>query len=402
MTACGVVLLLSASRVVHAQQGDVRPRDVRAEVELYGHVMTDAIFDRSGIDGSWLDAMRPTRLPTRPNEHGRPGTFFFGVRQTRIGVRPTVPTSLGTITGQFEWDLFGVGVDAGQTTFRLRHAFVRIGRLAVGQLESTWMDADVFPDVIDYWGPNGMVFFRNVQLQYRVVDEARHRLQLSLERPGASPDGGDYASRVELQGIRIRTPLPDLAAHYRYTDARWGHVQVGGIVRRIRWDDLQDDGLALDGGTVGAGVNVSTNVKLGSRATFRGQAVYGRAVQNYMNDGPVDVGVRTGPRPSRPFVGQPLPMRSLVSYVDLAWNPRWTSSVGWSTLVTDNAEGQAATAFRRGDYASANLLWRPLPRMMVGGELQYLARDAFRDTFRADGWRVQFSARYSFAGRFAP
>lgn len=402
VAALALASLVAAPAAARAQQGDDRARDTRAQVELYGLVMADAVHDRTGIQGAWLDAMRPTRLPTVRDEFGRPGTVFFGVRQTRLGLRPSVPTALGTITGQFEWDLFGVGPDQGQTTFRLRHAFVRVGRFAFGQLESSWMDVDVFPDVIDYWGPNGMVFFRNVQAQVRLVDDGRHRVQLSLERPGATPDGGDYADRVELRGIRLRTPLPDLAAHYRYGDARWGHVQVAGIVRRIVWDDLQGDPVDLGGGTVGAGVNVSTNLRLGSRAVFRGQAVYGRAIQNYQNDGPADVGVRPGTGAARPFEGEALPMRSMVAYVDLAWSPRWTSSVGWSTLVTDNAAGQSASAFRRGDYASANLLWRPLPRMLVGGEVQYLARDPAREAYRASGWRLQLSARYSFSGRFVP
>jgi hypothetical protein len=400
--ATAFFMLLLAPGVIRAQQGEIRAADTRASVELYGHVMTDAVVDGTGIAGAWLDAARPTRLPTRRDEYGRPGSFAFGVRQTRIGVRPTVPTALGTITGRFEWDLFGVGVDQGQTTFRLRHAYVQVGRVAFGQVESTWMDADVFPDVIDYWGPNGMVFFRNVQVQLRAIDDGRHRLQLSLERPGASPDGGDYAERVELQGVRLRTPLPDVAAHYRYTDARWGHVQVAGIVRRIVWDDLDGDGLDLGGGTVGAGINLCTNVRLHRRAVFRGQVVHGRAVQNYMNDGPADIGVRPGPSVARPFVGDPLRMQSAVAYVDVAWSSRWTSSVGWSTLVTDNATGQAASAFRRGDYASANLLWRLLSRLMVGAELQYLARDPARDAYRADGWRLQFSARHAFSGRFTP
>jgi len=28
------------------------------------------------------------------------------------------------------------------------------------------MDIDVFPNTIDYWGPSGMVFYRNVQMRW--------------------------------------------------------------------------------------------------------------------------------------------------------------------------------------------------------------------------------------------
>ena len=31
------------------------------------------------------------------------------------------------------------------------------------------MDIDVFPNTLEYWGPNGMVFFRNVQVRYMPI-----------------------------------------------------------------------------------------------------------------------------------------------------------------------------------------------------------------------------------------
>ena len=31
------------------------------------------------------------------------------------------------------------------------------------------MDIDVFPNSIEYWGPNGMVFFRNVQVRWMPI-----------------------------------------------------------------------------------------------------------------------------------------------------------------------------------------------------------------------------------------
>ena len=44
-----------------------------------------------------------------------------GVRQTRFGVK-TARRRRGDLTAKFEFDMFGTGVDAGQTTIRLRHA----------------------------------------------------------------------------------------------------------------------------------------------------------------------------------------------------------------------------------------------------------------------------------------
>jgi hypothetical protein len=55
---------------------------------------------------------------------------------------------------------------------------------------------------------------------------------------------------------------------------------------------LRTDRFNLDGGTVGAGVNVSSVVKAGKDDSVRLEVSYGRGIENYMNDAPVDIGYR--------------------------------------------------------------------------------------------------------------
>ena len=78
-------------------------------------------------------------------------------------------TPLGELKTIFEFELFGTGADAGQTTFRLRHAYGELGQFGAGQTWSPFMDVDVFPNSLEYWGPSGMVFFRNVQVRWMPV-----------------------------------------------------------------------------------------------------------------------------------------------------------------------------------------------------------------------------------------
>ena len=145
-----------------------------------------------------------------------PGQFFFGVKQTRFGVKAHAPTKLGEAKAVLDFDFFGVGVDAGQTTLRLRHAYIELGQFLMGQTESPFMDLDIFPNELDYWGPNGMVFFRNVQFRWTPI-QGDNVLEFALERPGASGDQGSYADRIELTGC-----------HRPLSGARlFGGVQVG-------------------------------------------------------------------------------------------------------------------------------------------------------------------------------
>src|SRR6478735_4293720 len=141
-----------------------KPRD--HNLELYGFLQLDAIQDFKRVNPNWDATLRPSRIPTSEGAFGSNGQSVFSVRQSRLGVKAT-----GTLEGKpyeakFEFDLFGTGADEGQTTFRVRHMYASWGPFLAGQTNTLWMDGDIFPNVVDYWGPAGMVFVRNPQLRW--------------------------------------------------------------------------------------------------------------------------------------------------------------------------------------------------------------------------------------------
>jgi len=369
-------------------------------LDIYGAAMLDTGYTRDPGNPDWFDVMRPTKLPAFDGEYGEDGEFWMGVRQSRLGFKTFTPTQLGELKTIFEFELFGVGADAGQTAFRLRHAWGELGQFGAGQTWSVFMDPDVFPNSLEYWGPNGMVFFRNVQARWTPWSDGGSNFAIALERPGASGDQGSYADRVELANIKGNFPLPDLTAHFRWAQD-WGHVQAAGILRRIEWDDLNDtDQYDFSGGATGWGINLSTNVNLGPHV-FRGSVVYGEGVQNYMNDAPVDIGIKnTFGNPARPIEGTALPLLGIVAFLDLNWSEKWTSTVGYSYLDIDNSDGQAPNAFRKGQYGLVNILYHPVPNLFFGPEIQYGKRNNYTDGFSSDNLRLQFSVKYNFGTSF--
>ena len=341
------------------------------------------------------DAHQPA-CPSFDQEFGEDGSTFAGVRQTRLGVRGFVPTSMGELRTTFEFEMFGTGVDEGQTTFRLRHAYGELGQWGAGRSWSPFMDIDVFPNSLEYWGPTGMVFFRNVQVRYMPI-QGDTRLTIALERPGASGDAGLLADRIELQDVQGRSPLPDLTAEYRMGGSK-GYVEVAGLLGRIEWDDLRDDAFDLSGSATRWGLNFSTNIKLGSSSTIRGQLVYGEGIQNYMNDAPVDVGIVRNPgNLVTPIKGEAIPLLGSVIFLDHNWNSQWSTAVGYSHQDIDNTEGQAPDAYRLGQYMLGNLLYAPVPGVMVGAELQWGRREMFQDPYVGEGLKLQFSFKYNFS-----
>jgi len=370
------------------------PAESQPTMEIYGFAMMDMIYDAEQNDPNWFDVVRPTKLPAFHHEFGEDKHTWAGVRQSRLGVEAQSPTPIGDLKTKFEFDLFGVGPDAGQTTFRLRHAYGEIGHFLAGQTDSVFMDGSTFPNTIEYWGPNGMVYFYNVQFRWTPY-QGDNEVAIALERPGASGDAGIFARRIELQNVLGRFPLPDLTAHYRATRG-WGHVQVAGIVRDIAWDDLLEDQFDLSGRATGWGVNLTSNIKFGKDTLHLG-AVYGEGIENYMNDAPIDVGAEPDLFNRRtPVRGEALPVLGLMAFYDHSWSDRWTSSGGYSSVDIDTSAGQLPSDFKFGQYSVVNLLYNNT-NVLAGGEFQWGRRKNNTDGFISNDYRVQFSFKYNFS-----
>src|SRR5262249_35754937 len=155
----------------------------KPSVEIYGFAQLDAIADFNQVNPDWYDSLRPSKLPKVANEFGEDGRFALSARQTRFGVRADIPTSSGDVKAQFEFDLYGTGKDAGLTTMRMRHAWGQWRNIGAGMTNSQFMDADVFPNSIEYWGPNGMLFLRNPQVFVEVYRNGDSNARIAIENP---------------------------------------------------------------------------------------------------------------------------------------------------------------------------------------------------------------------------
>jgi hypothetical protein len=392
-----VACLTVPATAARAQDPAAAKPESKPSFDIYGFAMLDIGHDFKQIDPAWFDTLRVTKLPASEKQFGENNTTFAGVRQSRLGFKSSTPTELGDLKTIFEFELFGTGVDAGQTTFRLRHAWGEIAGLGAGQYWSPFTDTDVFPNSLEYWGPTGIAWFRNVQVRYTFVDDAKQTFMVALERPGASGDQGVYAGRIELSGIRPRFPLPDVSAAYK-TKQAWGYLRVAAQFREIKWDDTLNDQYNLSGSANGWGVNISSNVNAGKKDVLRMSLVVGHGIENAMNDSPIDIGIQNNASdPVRPVIGKPLPIVATHIFLDHTWNQHFSSAVGYGRQDIDNTDAQAPNAFHIGQYALGNLLYTPVPNAMVGGELQWGRRDNFSDGFHSDGLKLQFSFKYNFA-----
>jgi|SRR5579871_5559662 len=376
-------------------------------IELYGFAMADGIYDTKRVDPAWEDAFRPSKIGTEATDFGGHGQSSVSVKQSRIGIQGSLPPVDGNpITFKFEIDFFGVGADAGQTTIRLRHFYGEWGQILAGQTTSVFMDIDVFPNVIDYWGPPGMVFYRLPQFRWTPYKTAQSNFAIALERPGNDIDPGQIREFDPALGNNLRNDeeLPDFTAHF-YTSGSWGHAQLAGIVRRVGFDTIGTLDNQPKGHRTGWGINLSGHANVLKRDRLIGQVVYGEGIATYMNDGGTDL----APTGLAPLPGQPIapgtirpklvPLLGVVAYYDHYWSDRWSSSIGYSFTRVDNTNLQDPTAFRRGDYASLNLLYTPASNIMIGGEVMWGERTNHND-IKGDDVRFQVSVKYNFSTKF--
>lgn len=403
--AAGLGVFAPATAVAADHEGGIQLGDLGLDV--YGFVRADVIYDFKRVDPDWNDTLRVTTIPTRGDPYGGDGEFVTSVRQSRIGVKANYPTDNGDVSGWLEFEWYGVGGDAGQTTPRLRHAWATWKNLGAGQTWSNFMDPDVFPNTIDYWGPTGMIFFRNQQVRYTfdfdwlgddefsvaiedpstALTVGRFRDTSSCDLPGS--DGNNCGSTVS-EILTSKNDVPDFSVRYR-SNNNWGHWQLAGIVRKLGHERLDNGNSDYE---TGYGFNASTAINTFGRDKLKLQLAYGDGIGNYFNDGGVDIApdsedIDTADATAVTILG-------VLAYYDRYWNDRWATTVGWSMTDIDDEDGQAFDEFETGQIASANLLYYPTKHVYTGLEFSWGERE---DIDGEDGhdYRVQFSLHVDFS-----
>ena len=379
-----------------------------ARLEVYGFVQLDAIYDFDRVAPNWNATLRSSKIPVNcPGDAGcgSDGETVLSVRQSRLGFRGFLPTQLGELKTIFEFDLFGVGADEGQTTFRLRHAWGELGQFGAGQTNSLFMDGDVFPNTVDYWGPSGMVFLRNPQVRWTPWNTETWRAAIAIEAPGSGFDQGKVGLEIPELRLQAWNSYPDLTGQVRYS-GDWGHAQLAAIIRGLGVEGTTPPDAEFPNGReyrsrqLGWGVNASSVFEMSTLSPeLEGdqilvQVAYGRGISNYMNDGGTDIAPDQDPPGAH---AQTVPTLGWLLYYNRTWNERWTSSIGYSEHRQYPLDGQTDAAFKAARYASVNVLYHPIANMLVGPELLWGQREN-KDGENGDDTRIQVSFKYNFEG----
>ena len=399
------IITLGALSVLGSIAGPTRAADVPTSMELYGTAQADYIQDFNRVDPNWASTLRPSKIAVPEGVYGSNGQAIISVKQSRFGVKGTSQVEGGEqISYKFDFDLYGVGSNAGQTTFRLQNMYAEWRGMLVGQTDTNWMDASIFPDTIDYWGPSGMVYVRTPQLRWTVPTGADN-FSIAVESPNTDIDLGK-AREIDpglAANLQSDAKFPDFTARYR-AERDWGHVQLAGIVRCLGYDAADTPGNNPSGHVTGWGLNLTSNIKsIGEDMVHLG-VVYGNGIASYMNDGGVDMAPRcqlnsraTVAWPG-PFSAKAVPLWGVMAYYDHYWHERVQHRLRLQRDPRRQPERPGSFRFESGQYASVNLLWRPAKNIMMGAEGLW-GRRTNNDGQSGKDTRIQFSVQYKFSSK---
>ena len=370
-------------------------------LEVYGFTQLDAIQDFKRVDPDWEGSLRASKIPTTGGTFGSDGQSIFSVRQTRLGVKASGTLQNKPYEAKFEFDLFGTGDDAGKTHMRIRHMYASWGPFLAGQTNTLFMDGDIAPNSLEYWGPPGMAWLRNPQVRWTFWDRNGFTAAVALEHPADDIDPGNIRLLDEAVAANIQSDekVPDLTAAIRY-GGKWGHVRLAGLLRRVGYETRGTEGNEPQGHQTGWGLDLTSAINF-SPVTLKLGAVYGRGLATYMNDGGMDLApaVQVVPGGTGFIIiprAEAVKLFGMSAFADIQWAKNWYSTIGYSFDKVDNTNLQEPTAFHKGQYALVNVLWTPADPVLTGLELQWGKRTD-NDGNTGTDLRLQYSFKWSFS-----
>jgi hypothetical protein len=351
--------------------------------KIGGSARVDAIVDLSNNGNPNL--FIPSTIPVRDQpgwDGGERSTLHAKGTRLSLELRRPVPWD-GTLRIYTEYDFFDDSTSSSMK-FRARHFYGQAWNFLIGQTFSAFMDVDVFPDVVDYQGPNGIVNRRQPQIRYTLpIHDGATKFQLfaSIEQPESKieTDTDEFPD-----GATTLTHTPDGVAGFRW-EGSLGHLQGSALFREISFES--DNGPSED--TFGWGLSLSAALNLFENDKLSAQVTYGEGVARYIND-------LSGENLDAALDGnrlEAIPVFAAMAGYTHHWNDEWRSTVSGGYVHVDAPVSLGRFTIDNTLYGSVNLMWHPTTSFRMGLEYLY-GRKETMDGSERDAHRFNFVVRY--------
>ncbi|MGI9248484.1 MAG: DcaP family trimeric outer membrane transporter [Woeseiaceae bacterium] len=350
-----------------------------------GYVKFDAMFSDYG-DGDLAPGSAGTQfyipgtIPVGGTSSEGPDADFQA-RETRINFRSDHVLGNGDKLGTFvEMDFFlsPGGNERVSNSFnpRVRHAFFKYNNWLFGQTWSTFQDVGALAENLDFVGPaEGTTFIRQSMIRYTSGD-----WEFAVENPESTitPFGGG-ARIVADDGA-----LPDVVARYT-AKLDNGYIKAAGMIRQLEYVNG-----TIDDSETAYGLSLSGKHMFGDD-DLRWMATVGSGTGRYL-------GLNTSNGAVLDATGNLNAIDQWGGFISFRhfWDAQWRSNFTYSYLSNDNDTALTGTGVTKDVYSiHANLLYQPVEKMMIGGEIMFADRTLESDA-SGDMTRVLLSAKYAF------
>lgn len=307
--------------------------------------------------------------------------FLMDASTSRLYFKTVIATKKGPLQAYIETDFRGTNY-----SLRLREAYISFMGFKVGQAVSTFTDNGATFNTIDFEGPNGYTYGRNLMVQYKHAWQNGISAAIAVEYPVVNATYGSNTSSIYQR-------VPDIPLYVQYA---WGegssHIRASGILRNMYYYDKIAD-QAID--QIGWGAQLSGVFTLGSSVQLYGQALYGQGIASYIQD-LQGTGMDMLPNThnnAKLCVGSQ--MAWLVG-AQINITPKMPLTLGYSQVAQFDNNGQfLANDYRVGQYTACNLFYNFSSLWNVGVEYLYGSRTNFDGAFN-QSHRVQLAIQLNF------
>jgi hypothetical protein len=332
-----------------------------------------------------LDRFVPAQIPVESEPtHGGGRRFNVNARGSSLSLDLRAPEVPGDLRFYYNNDFFGGGLNSGMG-YRLKHLYGQFFNVTAGFTYSVFEDPDVWPDTVDFEGPNSMIFARQPTLRYMVPIGDHFQLNMGIQQPSSDID------TVGFDDVASANRAPDGGFNIRWEKKDVGHVQLGTILREVG----SDSPTLGTGSEFGWGLMLAGDLDIFGDDSLQAQVTYGKGYFHYINDNFTYSGFNGGDA-AFDAAGKLKALKcfSAMGGYTHKWSEKWrsTASVGYVDL--DNEASQGPLAYHKTYYASANLVYRVFKRMNVGLEGLYGKKEV-KNGDTGDLVRVQLGLSFS-------
>lgn len=385
-TALWLIALFSATKFSAQIVLTKSKAEDQNEWELYlkGFLQTDYTVDFQDMKSIEGFAAQSITIPQR-----NIASSNFSVKQSQIGlgIKQKTPKGDDNFSAYIEIDLYGPNKT---TALRFRQGYIKWNKWLAGQTWSNFSDPEIFPNIFDFIGPDGLLFNRRMQVRYSKKISSKEDISLSLE----DPNSPSISLPIDSLNWKKRAVIPTFTAMYRYGDDK-DYIKAGALLSPISYDMRYLPDEAYQTKTMlGWGGMISARRYITDKNSFRFQASYGKgyATNNSDLNGEEYDAV---PNPANRNILETLTLFNLVGMYEHWWNEQWSSVayVSYSSVgKKDYVPKDMAKNFQN---TGLNIVFQPFKKLRMGVEGNY-GRVKIFDTRQAYAWRIQASTALSF------